>query len=174
MTHYNVSRSKFLDPLIPAVEIRTFSSSERDQAIAFAAEPVDPPTEPKHGVTVLETGSPQILGFEIEGRLSKADMDRVVEPLQHAFESDQKIDLIVVWKGGIRFDPSIITDASVISMKLSSVSHIRRYAVVGGPGWMKNVVGTVASALPIDIRVFGSDDEGDAWEWLKSASSDSE
>ena len=59
-------------------------------------------------------------------------------------------------------------------MKLSSLSHVRRYAVVGGPGWMKNMVATVASALPIDVRVFDSDDEDAAWVWLKSADSDSE
>lgn len=162
---------KFFDPLIPAVEIRTFTSTERDEAIAFASAPAGPSTEPKHGVTILDTGDPHILGFEIEGRLSRADMERVVEPLQRAYESEKKIDLIVVWKGYRGFDPSLLADKSVISMKLSSMSHIRRYAVVGGPGWMKNVGGTVASALPIDIRFFDCDDEDEAWAWLKSANS---
>jgi hypothetical protein len=59
-------------------------------------------------------------------------------------------------------------------MKLSSLSHIRRYAVVGGPGWMKNMAEMVLSALPIDVRFFDSDDEDAAWVWLKSADSDSE
>jgi len=160
--------AKFFDPLIPAVEIRTFTTRERDQAIAFASEPVEPPAQPKHGVTVLDTGNPQLLGFAIEGRLSKEDMEQVVELLQRAYESEQKIDLIVVWKGGYRFDPSILTEKSVISMKLSSLSHIRRYAVVGGPNWMKTVAGTIASALPIDMHFFDSDDEAEAWAWLKS------
>lgn len=166
--------AKFFDPLVPAVEIRTFSSSEREQAMAFASTPADPPAEPSHAVKMLETGSPQLLGFEVEGRLSKADMEQVVEPLQRAYESEQKIDLIVVWKGYHGFDPSILVDRSVISMKLSSLSHIRRYAVVGGPGWMKNMAEMVLSALPIDIRFFDSDDEDAAWVWLKSADSDSE
>jgi len=166
--------AKFFDPLVPAVEIRTFSSSEREQAMAFASAPADPPAEPAHAVKMLETGSPQLLGFEIEGRLSKADMEQVVEPLQRAYESEQKIDLIVVWKGYHGFDPSILVDRSVISMKLSSVSHIRRYAVVGGPGWMKNMAEMVLSALPMDVRFFDSDDEDAAWVWLKSADSDSE
>ena len=163
--------AKFFDPLIPAVEIRTFNSTERDEAIAFASAPADLSTEPEHGVTVVDTGDPHILGFEIEGRLGRADMERVVERLQRAYESEKKIDLIVVWKGYRGFDPSLLADKSVISMKLSSMSHIRRYAVVGGPGWMKNVGGTVASALPIDIRFFDCDDEDDAWAWLKSTNS---
>ena len=166
--------AKFFDPLVPAVEIRTFGSSEREQAMAFASAPAGPPAEPAHAVKMLDTGNPQLLGFEIEGKLGKADMEQLTESLQHAYESEQKIDLIVVWKGRIRFDPSIIADASFISMKLSSLSHVRRYAVVGGPGWMKNMVATVASALPIDVRVFDSDDEDAAWVWLKSADSDSE
>ena len=163
--------AKFFDPLIPAVQMRTFTSSQREEAITFASAPADPPAEPRHRVTVLHTGNPQILGFEIEGRLSKGDMERIVEPLQRAYEREEKIDLIVVWKNYQGFDPSMIVDKSVISMKLSSMSHIRRYAVVGGPGWMKNVAETVASVLPVDVRVFGSDDEDDAWAWLKSATS---
>lgn len=165
--------AKFFDPIFPAVEIRTFSSSERDQAMAFASELPESTTQ-KHGVTVLDTGNPRLLGFEIEGKLSKEDMDRVVEPLQHAFEGDQKIDLFVWWKSGFRFDPSIIADASVISMKLSSIGHIRRYAVVGGPHWLKNVALAMASALPVDMRAFDSDDVAEAWTWLKSANPHSE
>jgi len=166
--------AKFFDPLLPAVKIRTFSSSEREQAMAFASAPAEPEAEPAHAVKMLEIGSPQLLGFEIEGRLSKAAMEQVVEPLQRAYEGEQKIDLIVVWKGYHGFNPSILVDRSVISMKLSSLSHIRRYAVVGGPGWMKNVAETVLSALPIDVRFFDSDDEDAAWVWLKSANADSE
>ena len=35
--------AKFFDPLVPAVEIRTFGSSEREQAMAFASTPAGPP-----------------------------------------------------------------------------------------------------------------------------------
>lgn len=159
---------KVLDPLIPAVELRVFPAIERDQAIEFASEFDEIGALPKHGATVLDTGNPKLLGFEIEGVLSNEDMERVIEPLQHAYESDQKIDLFVRWTNYRGVHPSIFVNPSFISMKLSSISHIRRYAVVGAPVWIKNLAGTIGSALPIDMRLFDSDEEDEAWTWLRS------
>lgn len=164
--------AKFFDPLIPTVEIRTFTANESDQAVAFAAEPAEANALGKHAVTMIDTGNPKLVGFEVEGVLTKEDVERVIQPLQHAFESEQQIDLLGRMKNYGGFDPSILISPSVISMKLSSLSHVRRYAVVGAPAWIKNVAGTIASALPIDIRFFDSEDEPEAWAWLKSEYSD--
>ncbi len=42
---------------------------------------------------MLDTGNPQLLGFEIKGKPGTAEVEQVVEPLQRAYEGEQKIDL---------------------------------------------------------------------------------
>ena len=91
-----------------------------------------------------------------------------MQPLQKAFEKDEKIDVLVRMKNYAGFDPSILAQRSVLSVKLSSISHIRRYAIVGAKDWMKNVVGMFAPMFPNEIQFFDAAKEDEAWAWVKS------
>lgn len=160
--------ARFLDPLFPSVAIRTFAAKEHDDAIAFASELPEAQVEGTHGLTLIDTGNPKVIGFEIDGMLTKEDVERVIQPLQQAFESEEKIDLLARVKSYRGLDLSLFIDKSFLSMKLTSISHVRRYAVVGAPNWLENVGEMVGSALPIDMHFFDTDEEDEAWAWLKS------
>ena len=160
--------AKFLDPLFPTVEIRTFTAKERDRAVGFASELTEVAAQGKHGLRLIDTGNPRLIAFEMEGVLTPDDVERVIAPLQAAFDSNQQIDVLGRITNYRGFDPSIFAQTSILSVKLTSLSHVRRYAIVGAPDWMKNFAGTIFSVLPVDMRLFGSDDEDEAWAWLKS------
>ena len=131
--------------------------------------PIFPPPNLRASLrSLIETGGPKLSSYEVDGILTKDDVERVVQPLQKAFEKDGKIDLLVRMKNYAGFDPSILAQRSVISVKLSAISHIRRYAIVGAKDWMKNVVGMFASMLPIEIQFFDLAQEDEAWAWVKS------
>jgi hypothetical protein len=96
------------------------------------------------------------------------DIETVMPVLKEAFEKEEKIDLFARMKNFGRFNPAIFTDPSLFSTKLSAINHVRRYAVVGAPGWLKNVAGMIGSMLPLAMGFFDADQEKEAWEWLKS------
>ncbi len=162
---------KYLHPLFPTVEIRTFGADERQEAMAFAATVDNLPeisAGPTHGVTMIDTGEPGLMAFEMTGVLTADDVERVIAPLQEAFSGDQRVDLFARVTGYRGFDPSMFITTDILSVKLSAIGHIRRYAIVGAPKWMKSVGSLLLSAMPMDARFFDCDDEDAAWAWLKS------
>lgn len=159
---------KFLDPLVPMVSIARFGAEEFDAALAFASDLPPAKAAGKPAVTLIDTCNPMLIAYEIDGVLTTQDIERLVQLLQTRFEKKGKVDLLARIKNYAGFDPSMFAQQSFVSMKLSAIAHVRRYAVVGAPGWMQSVAGMVASILPIDIRFFNIDQEGDAWTWLKS------
>ena len=159
---------KFFGQLAPMINIKVFGPNEYDKALAFASHLPTPKPAAKPSTSLIETGDPKLISYEIDGMFTKDDVERVVQPLQQAFEKDEKIDLLVRMKNYAGFDPSILAQRSVLSVKLSAISHIRRYAIVGAKDWMKNVVGMFASMLPFEIQFFDPAQEDEAWAWVKS------
>lgn len=155
-------------PIFPMIDVKVFGARAYDQALAFVSELPVAIAADKPAVTMIATGSPKLLGFELDGVFTKEDVERLVGPLQRAFEQDGKIDLLARMKNYAGFDPSIVTDSSLLSMKLSAISRVRRYAVVGAPGWMMKIAGMFVSVLPIEVRFFKGEQEDAAWAWLKS------
>ncbi len=158
----------FLSPLVPTIEIKCFGPDEHDKALAFVSELPAERVALKSAAKMIDTGSSALIGYEIDGTLTREDAHKIVDPLEKAFKSNDKIDLFVRMKNYAGFDPSILTEKSFMSMKLTAISHIRRYAVVGAKDWMKNAAGFFASMLPIEMKFFDASQEKEAWAWLKS------
>ncbi len=159
---------KFFDPLIPAVDARVFASEAFDEAMTFASELPAPVEPPAPAITMIETDDPKLMAYQIDGSLTKQDVDTVTRILMDAFEKQGKVDLFVRMKAFSGFDPAILAQRSLISMKLAALEHVRRYAVVGAKDWMENMIGVFQPMTSVDIRTFDADQEDDAWAWLKS------
>lgn len=161
---------QFVDPMIQDAQMKVFAPNEVDAAIEFASDlPHDTNSKTTAGsITQLETGSETLLAFEMDGRIDSDALGHVIEPLQRAFDRGQKIDLLVRLKEYKGFDPKILLERSLFSMKFAAMSHVRRYAIVGAEGWMKKAIELFQPMTTIDMRNFYHQDEDDAWEWLRS------
>lgn len=157
-----------IQSLMPIVDVRMFSPEEREAALAFALEL--PPARPalKPALTLIETGSPTIIGYELDGTISPGDIETVMPVLNRMFAQHERIDLFARIKRFGGLTPSILSNASFLSAKFKAIGHVRRYAIVGGPGWMGPITEMVGSMLPINMRHFSADQEADAWGWLKA------
>ena len=89
---------KFFGQLAPMINIKVFGPNEYDKALAFASHLPTPKPAAKPSTSLIETGDPKLISYEIDGMLTKDDVERVVQPLQQAFEKDEKIDLLVRMK----------------------------------------------------------------------------
>ena len=162
------SLMKFFNPLIPAVDAKVFATDAREEAMAFASDLPAPVEPPAPAITMIETGDPKLIAYQIDGSLTKQDAAAVTQVLTEAFEKHGKVDLFVRMKAFSGFDPAILVQRSLISMKLAALEHIRRYAVVGAKDWMENVIGVFQPMTSVDIRTFDADQEDEAWAWLRS------
>ena len=137
---------------------------EREQALAW----VEGRSRYPHGeaVTLLETGDPDVFGFELGSRIGAEEMHALAERINALMDS-RPGPLRILGKfthfsmpapGGL--------DAEYVRMKLTSLHKVERYAAVGGPLWLAAWVSAIAPLLRCEVRHFPADKEADAWNWL--------
>ena len=152
--------------LLPMVEARVFPAAEAEAARAFAAEAGRGPEGVEGGVRILEE-APGFMAFEIDGAVSGDAARPVLERIEAAGSEGRRIDLLarITRLGG--FDPAMLMDPAFMGGKLDAIRAVRRYAIVGAPGWMAWIATTAGAAMPMAIRAF--DEESAARDWLATA-----
>jgi hypothetical protein len=156
--------AKLESALLPHVAYQTFDSAERDRAWAWVQGETDHPHAP--AFKIIETDRPDALAFEIDGHIDKAEMDAVTAHFLRAAQGLDKVSML----GRIRrlggFETSGLVSGDFFAMKRSFLEHMDRYAVVGGPAWLKTTLNSLAPLFRVEIRHFEADEEAEAWAWI--------
>lgn len=158
----------FMQPLMPTVEMKVFPGDQSEDALKWAAD-VSKAVEDAGGPAIrfLPTTKDDVFAFEINGVVSSEDMPRVIRAFEKYLDQHDKVRLLnrMTHFGGL--DPSVFMQSGLVSMKLSAMEKVERYAIVGAPGWMRRIVDTINPAFPdMDMRTFAVDQEDEAWEWI--------
>lgn len=156
-----------MKPLFPNFETRGFTSDQIEEALKWASEFSKTPKAKSAGFRFLPTSKKDVLAFEINGLISSEEMPGIIKEFETFLRHHDKVRLLNRMKhfGGI--DPSVFMQAGLVSMKLAALQKVERYAVVGAPGWMCKVIGTLKPVFPdLDMRTFPVDQENKAWAWL--------
>lgn len=158
--------AKIESALLPYVSYETFPSSERDQALAW----VEGRSPLPHGSSfaIIQTSKPDVIGFEIDGPLERAEVEAAAAYFE---ESMLPFSSVRVFGRIRRLSASRLAgffDADFIRMKLKALAKVERYAIVGGPSWMRGWISMLDQLAKADIRHFGADQEALAWEWLEA------
>ncbi len=164
---------RYLDPIFPILELKVFAASQRAQAIAWAAEPKAVPEPDKPAVRFLTTDREDALGFEVDGRFSRAEMSTLVEEFQSWLDRHDKVRLLCRMKrfGGV--DPTVFLQSGLVPMKLSAIRKVERYAIVGASPWMRTMIETLGPLFSgMEIRNFPAERETEAWAWIEAKPSE--
>lgn len=161
--------TKWIDPILPMIEIRTFGSSDVAAAETFASNisPQDAASAGT-GLTLLADGKDGLIAYEIDGRITTADVDKVLAPLEAHMKGAEKFDLLVRFRRFDGFDPAVLTNGSIFGTKMNAINHVRRYAVVRAPKWMAAMAGTVGAMMPFEMKMFDVSQDDAAWTWVRA------
>lgn len=159
----------WFDPVLPMIEFRTFGPGDVSAAENWAGDLPEGGATGSSGVTVVEDGSEGLMIFEIDGKMTKDDYDRVFTAFDKAVEKNGKINLMVRVKDYEGFDLGILGDRDAMMSKFGAVGKVGRYAVVGAPGWMRSMVQTMGPLIPIEMRTFDASEDSAAREWARAA-----
>lgn len=151
--------------LLPHVSYEVFTPEERDRALAWVKGEERRPRAP--GFHRLSTGDAHILAFEVDGKIEREEIQDFIGVLEAAVASDQPIRVLGRIKDLRGFDPALLADRRYLELKLKLARHIERYAIVGGPTWLRSLVMTLDPLVRTDMRHFDADEEDEAWRWLK-------
>jgi hypothetical protein len=122
--------------------------------------------DPLPAIRRIDTDRDDLCALEVVGRFTAADLENAYGLLQAAYEQHDKIDLLVRISDYEGFDWNAAFDESIASARSQALRHIRKYAVTGGPAWMRLALGFFGPFMSIEVRHFAMQDEAAAWEWI--------
>ncbi len=158
--------------VLPQIEIRTFALGERDEALTWVAQPI-PSAEPEAAraapsVRLIETSRPDVIAFEVGGRIRRDDMHVLVKAFEQALSAQERLRVLVriVDFDGVTLEA--LREEGLASVKMRGWRQVERYALVGGPAWMATVTGWASPLTRIETRHFELAQEDEAWRWLEA------
>jgi hypothetical protein len=157
--------------ILPQIEIRTFAPEDRDEALTWVARPITT-GEPEAAlappsVRLIETTRPDVIAFEVNGRIRRDDMHLLVSAFEQALGAHERLRVLVriVAFDGVTLEA--LREQGLASVKMRGWRQVERYALVGGPAWMAAVTGWAAPLTRIQTRHFDAAGEEEAWRWLE-------
>lgn len=116
----------------------------------------------------IPTKRDTLVAFLIDGHMTADDITSVYTELLAIYKQHDKIDLLVKFENFDGFDWSAIFSDTTYAAKTQSLHHIRRYAIVGAPGWMSAIATAFDPLFSLEMKTFNNEEEDAAWEWLES------
>ncbi|HEX7007043.1 MAG TPA: STAS/SEC14 domain-containing protein [Alphaproteobacteria bacterium] len=161
------SIARFEDRILPKIELRCFDADQRDAALAWASEHFEPKPGPRPAaLRPIPTTRPDIYAFEWDGSASADDIARLVRQMREEFEKHDAVRVLARIKRFEGFDAAVLAKGELLSFKLRAASKVQRYAIVGGPNWMKRYGVGIGALLGVEMRYFEPDEEDEAWAWI--------
>ena len=150
--------------LLPGIAYELFTPGERNLALAWVEGRADRPHGP--ALRVIETDSEDVIGFELDGKLGADEVEAAAALFETATRRDRPLRILgrIRHIGGI--EAKALLSRDYIAMKLHALHKVERYALVGGPVWLRAWVGLVAPLVKMEMRHFAPEEEAQAWAWL--------
>lgn len=122
--------------------------------------------DPLPTIRRIDATRDDLFAFEVAGRITAADLENAYGLLEAAYAKYPEIDVLVKISDYEGFDWEAL-GGGTLKGKAQALKHVRRYAVVGGPPWMKTVLNLFGPFTSVESKHF--DDEQEAWKWLGAA-----
>jgi hypothetical protein len=156
--------TKLESALLPHISYETFTADERHRALAWVEGKLNPLHDPS--IRIIETDKPDVLGFELDGRISTADAEAVADYFNKALDRNHPLRLLGRVKNIDGAELSALFGHKYLQMRVGMLERIERYAIVGGPLWLCAWVSALDPLVSAELRHFPADKEAQAWDWL--------
>ena len=102
--------------------------------------------------------------LRVDGRVTRADFDRIAPEFEAFVEECGKIRLLEVIESLSGFDPSMVWEGLKLDLKV--IPHISHCAVVSDIGWLSPLSKAAGALISTRLRTFSLSDEETARAWL--------
>ncbi len=152
--------------LLPGVDYAVYDEDEAAAAKAWVLEEADAPHT--GAVQELEIGRPGIAAFELTGRLDRKESERGIAMVRKRLEESDCTRLMLVIRNWHGFDLDRLLSREVLSGKLEVARKLERYAIVGGPAWVRRYAEFTSVFVKAQIKSFELGEQDRAIAWLEA------
>ncbi len=150
--------------LLPGVVYQVYAEDEAEAAKAWIVEEAD---DPRTGAfEELNINNPAIAAFALSGRLSAKEAEHGVDLVRYRLDNGECSRMMMVIKNWHGFDADAMFNEHVMSAKLALINKLDRYAIVGGPAWIRGMAGAMGALIKPEIRTYELDEQEAAIAWL--------
>jgi hypothetical protein len=111
----------------------------------------------------------QLLVLEIRAKIIREDMGWTARQVDVAFDAQEKIDLLLVMTSLEGAEPGAVFDGEAAGAMVRSLKHVRRYRVVGAPGWVRGMIELFKWTTPVEEKTSAPEELAEAHRWIDAA-----
>lgn len=123
-------------------------------------------------ISCVPTGEPWLLAFEVVGTIDKGAIRAMADQVLAAFETEGEVDLLVLMDRFEGMTAGAATDPRNLLSQARSLTHVRKYGVVGAPAMAAAMIEVFDKLIPVDARTFAAHEVDDAWVWIRAPEPD--
>lgn len=123
-------------------------------------------TAPNGSVIRRDAPRPDLLAFEIRDKITKTDTEWMASVTDEVMKAYGQFDMLIIMSNYEGSDVDARFDGYSASVKARSITHIRRYVVVGAPAFARAMISLSGWVTPVETKTFELAEESEAWTWL--------
>ncbi|WP_394730314.1 STAS/SEC14 domain-containing protein [Altererythrobacter sp. GH1-8] len=158
--------SRLESALLPRVTYEVYDENEADAARAWIMEESAGPHT--GAIRELDLGKPGIVAIELAGRLDREESERGIALVRQRMEETGAARMMLVIRDWHGFDLDRLMSREVLSGKLEIARNLDRYAIVGGPKWIRSYAEFTGAFVKAQIKAFALDEQDKALAWLEA------
>jgi hypothetical protein len=113
-------------------------------------------------VVQVESHRPSLLTFEIRAKIAREDMQWMARRVDAALDAREQIDLLLLKANNDSAELGAVFDGEAAGVMMRSLKHVRRYWVVGAPGWARAMIELFKRTTPVEEMTFTLDERPEA------------
>lgn len=117
-------------------------------------------------ISKIKTNRAGAIGFSVNGVLASSDVENLYGLFEAEAEGSKHIDMIVIFKEYDGIDWESLFNEDTARIRAEAFKKLRRYAIVGGPSWLKLAVEFFRPFGRVETKWFGSEQTDDGWNYI--------
>lgn len=118
------------------------------------------------------TNRKDALAFFIDGPMTSADIENLYGLFDAESANLSHIDMIIIFKEYDGIDWKALFNEDTAKIRAAALKKVKRYAIVGGPDWLRFAVDFLRPFRTIDIRWFDYENVDKAWNFINAHSAE--
>ncbi len=121
-------------------------------------------------IATIETGSPNVVGLKLTGKLHDEDYKQFVQTMETTLTTEGKVRLFVQYEEFPVWD--LYAAWEELTVGLLHYSNFERIAMVGDRKWKKWMADFCRPFAKAEVKYFDTSEVDAAWKWLQENDED--